>query len=338
MSESTHRALRPLQVELSHARSTEEISRLLRAVLDAHVMETTGVGTYTLESGETVYDPEDMLGVGVSLARRADSALNVVPIEWLEVAPSAARLHVLAWLLPTLWSTWSPPADHVGRLLDALEAVAPEDEETRNPLLGVLHDLQAEGELVARIRALGDVAQRTDPGRRLATSHESFSGVALNPNFQVFVAALAAEDPRKRADAAWSLEDLLYCDVHPEDLARVVPALLQGAARESDAEVLEQMLYNLCQAAGKSGSEELVDWDPLVPFLQTVADPECLGCVLTALGLVQHERYRAAIEPFLGHANASVREDAEGAIAELDHAKLRVVSPISSASPKGVRE
>ena len=48
---------------------------------------------------------------------------------------------------------------------------------------------------MGRIRALADGAQRRNPGGGRATSHESFSGVDLNPNFQVFVAALAAEDP-----------------------------------------------------------------------------------------------------------------------------------------------
>ena len=103
----------------------------------------------------------------------------------------------------------------------------------------------------------------------------------LDPNFLVFIAALEATAPRERVDAASSLGDLSRGDVHPEDFERVVAALLVGAARESDAESLEAMLYTLLELADRPDSGEQANWDPMLPLLDTVSDPECLGYVLS---------------------------------------------------------
>ena len=140
-----------------------------------------------------------------------------------------------------------------------------------------------------------------------------------DPNILVFVIALERESAPERVDAASSLSDLMRGEVHAEDYARVVSALLRCAGGESDPEALEAMLYTASEAADRPGSGERADWDPLVPLLKTVEGPECLGYVLTALGLARHERYRAPITPFLAHVHPNVREAAAGAIAELDH-------------------
>ncbi len=139
-----------------------------------------------------------------------------------------------------------------------------------------------------------------------------------DPRVPSFVTALDADSPRERTEAASSLGDLLRGEVHADDYAHAVVALLRRASAESDPTALEALLFTLSEAVDRPGSGAL-DWDPLLPLLSTVSDPECLGYVLTSLGLARHQRYRAAITPFLSHQYPSVREAATDAIAELDH-------------------
>ncbi len=63
--QTTYDTVKILLAELAGAQSPDELARLLRAILDAHVIDATGVGVFTLDTGETVYDAEDLLGVGV---------------------------------------------------------------------------------------------------------------------------------------------------------------------------------------------------------------------------------------------------------------------------------
>ncbi|MAE95843.1 MAG: hypothetical protein CL910_14395 [Deltaproteobacteria bacterium] len=140
------------------------------------------------------------------------------------------------------------------------------------------------------------------------------------PDLESFLGALEAPEARQRADAASSLGDLSRGDMPGEDFERVVAALLARAARESEPEALEAILYTVGELVDRPSSGAGANWDPLVPLLGTLNDPECKGYVLTALGLARHERYRTAIEPYLTDGHSGVREAARGALAELDHA------------------
>ncbi len=325
MSDSTHDALRALQAELSRAPSSEVAQQLLTAVLDAHVIDVTGMGSETLASGETIHDPEDLLGVGAMVAGRTDTALNAVPITWVAAAPDAARLHVVTWLLTTLWRTAPPPAEQVRRLLDAFEVVNPQAPQTCGALLSLLNGLPTDGELSARISALGG-ALRSATELAPESAPESAPRSPLDPpldpppdaRFPALVAALDAEDPGARTEAASALGDLLHGDVNSDDFAHVVAGLLARAARESNVTALETMLDTLSLAADRPGSGSAADWDPALGLLQSVNDPEGLAHLLTALGLARHEHYRASITPFLSHEDGRVREAASGALGELD--------------------
>jgi hypothetical protein len=138
-----------------------------------------------------------------------------------------------------------------------------------------------------------------------------------DPRIPGLVAAIEAQDAGARTNAASALDDLLRGVVNAEDYELIVAGLLQRAAREEDAVALESMLHTLGEAADRPGSGAMADWDPLIGLLKRVQEPECLGLVLTTLGLARHERYRVSITPFLAHAHDGVREAAAGAIAEL---------------------
>ncbi|WP_245689628.1 HEAT repeat domain-containing protein [Streptomyces chattanoogensis] len=137
-----------------------------------------------------------------------------------------------------------------------------------------------------------------------------------DPHLRDALAALAGPVPRTRDIAAAELGDRLRGGSLPQAAAELVVSRLVGrTVGEPDRGVRESALHSVGEAC-IDYAFPLELFLPLVPGMAGM-DPELLGHTLGILGSTRNPAAAPLVRPFLGHADAWVREEAASALEEV---------------------
>ncbi|MGW7486622.1 HEAT repeat domain-containing protein [Streptomyces sp. NPDC054786] len=136
----------------------------------------------------------------------------------------------------------------------------------------------------------------------------------------------AGADARQREVWADSLGDLLgSAYLTQADAERVVRWLVQWAVSDMDYAVRESALH----AVSEAGVQYELPYTALAPLAANIDsfEPLLLEYVLCSLSATHDKRALRAVEPFLTHPDAGVREEAVLAMAELRETSGRSAAP-----------